>query len=400
MTNQKTIYILAVAIVGIVLCAGAAVVLMNDNNKNTPEADRVFHDSYGLEFTVPGTITSSVIQSGPPLTFVSYLGKNAMDTIIATGSDVAHGGGLNTYSAAYDLTSKATITQSAFTTTETEKILSLNPDIVMVAGGNSLTDTVRTFSETLNGAGIACCVIKTVTEATDAEFKTQLRLVADIFGVPERAETVINAANGYVADLKTKLSTVATTDVKYVFAANINWGGADGFYKSTSSYTPFEYLGNKVVSVYTEIAGNTTTTLQPEVLLNYDQNVHGIDMIFVDTGSGYSMMLGQYNDPVIGSGIKALSAFDDGEVYSVLPWCSRGMLPDNSIVIAYQIAAMLYPSLFVGFDMDALAVEVWEVFIGYEGAGQTVYDLQIEYVENTIGNNGGLLSKSPLLDSI
>lgn len=396
--DKKKIY--AVAIVVVILVAGVASVmaLINNGDSTSSNGERTFHDSYGLEFTVPAVIKTSVVQSGPPLTFVSYLGESAMSTIIATGNDVKHGGGLNTYSAAYDLTSKATITQSAFTTTEMEKIIAMDPDLVIVAGGNSLTDTVKTFSDTLNNASIACCILKSVSEVTDDQFKAQLRLVADIFNVPERAEAVIDAGAKYVSELQGILANVETTDVKYVFAAGINWGGTGGFFRSTSAYTPFRYLGDKVMNVYSGITNVETSVLSSEVLLNYDANIHDIDMIFIDTGSGYSSVLAQFDGSTNEATIRSLSAFSTGEVYSVLPWCSRGMMPDNSIIIAYQIAALLYPSLFTNFDMNAFAEDVWETFMGYTGSGQIVYDLEMEYVDHTLGKDKGLLDRSPLVD--
>lgn len=395
--DKKKIFATAVIVILIAGIAGA-IVVMNNGERASSNGERTFHDSYGLEFTVPAVIETSVVQSGPPLTFVSYLGDSAMSTIIATGNDVKHGGGLNTYSAAYDLTSIATITQSAFTTTEMEKIIAMDPDIVIVAGGNSLTDTVKTFSDTLNNASIACCVIKSVTEVTDDQFKAQLRLVADIFNVPERAEEVIDAGTQYVSELQTILANIETTDVKYVFAAGINWGGTGGFFRSTSAYTPFHYLGDKVMNVYSAITNVETSVLSSEVLLNYDANIHNIDMIFIDTGSGYTSVLEQFDGSTNEATIRSLSAFSTGEVYSVLPWCSRGMMPDNSIIIAYQIAALLYPSLFTNFDMDAFAEEVWETFMGFTGSGHVVYDLEMEYVNQTLGEDKGLLDKSPLVD--
>jgi iron complex transport system substrate-binding protein len=390
--------IFAITVAVILIAAGTVYVFSTSNNdKNESDADRTFVDSYGLEFTVPANIETSVIQSGPPLTFASYLGPSVVSTIIATGNDVKHAGGLNTYSAYYDLTEVATITQSSFTTTEAEKIIALDPDIVIVAGGSSISDTVVEFSEKMKNAGIGCCVLMSVSDVTDSQFQTQLRFLADVFNVEDRANELIEQSLKYVSDLEKRLSSVKTTDVKYVFAAGINWGGADGFFKSTSEYTPFIYLGDKVVNVYSEITSVGTSTLDKEQLYQYEKNVHSIDMIFIDTGSGYSGVLSQYDsNPSV---FNALSAFEDKEVYSVLPWCFRGMMPDNSIIIAYQIANLLYPELFENFDFDKLAQDIWSLFMGADDAGEIVYDIQKEYVNTTLGVDKDFLDKSPLVDA-
>ncbi|NLX48122.1 MAG: ABC transporter substrate-binding protein [Euryarchaeota archaeon] len=400
MGNNKVYSIVIILVVLLAGTAGAMTFInngSNDDDNDDASAERVFYDSYGLKFVVPMTIETSVVQSGPPMTFLSYLGKGVMDTIIATGNDVKHSGGLNTYNAAYDFTPIATITQNTFTTTEIEKILALNPDIVIVAGGDTLLDTVKSFSDTLNNASVACCVLKRATEVTDDGFKAQFRLMAEVFNVPERAEEVISTGAQYVSDLQEILASVETTEVKHVFAAGLTWGGAGGFYKSTSAYTPFEYLGDKVMNVYSCITDVQNSVLSSEALLNYDANVHSIDMIFIDTGSGYSTTLEQFDGSTNEKAVRALSAFTTREVYSALPWCARGTMPDNSIIIAYQIAALMYPSLFQGFDMDAFAMEVWELFMGFDGAGQTVYDLKMAYVHDTLGADKGLLDRSPLV---
>lgn len=362
------------------LVAGAAVavVVYNNNNNSEDNTPHTYTDIFGQEFTVHGKIKKSVIQSGPPLTFASYLGPDVMNTIIATGNDVKHEGGQNTYSAAYDLTDKTKITQASFLA-EIEKIVALEPDIVIVAGGNALSDSVKEFCSKLKEMGIAACAMKSVSEVNDATFQNQLRWLANVFGVSDRAEYLIAQSTGKVRELQTMLAKVENVNVKHVFAGGINWGGADGFLKSTSAYTPFIYLGNKVINVYSEITSVQTSTLGWEQLYNYESTVHDIDMIFIDSGSGYAGVKNQYTES--SDNFESLSAWGEKEVYNVLPWCSRGMMPDNSIIIAYQIAYMLYPEIFdSSFDMTAFTKEIWNLFMGFD-CGQDVYDMEMSYYE-------------------
>ena len=376
MSNPK---IIAIAVVAVLVVAGAAVAVIVINNNNDSKEDSSPHtytDIFGQEFTVNGKIKKSVIQSGPPLTFASYLGPDVMNTIVATGNDVKHAGGQNTYSAAYDLTGKATITQSSFLA-EIEKIAALEPDIVIVAGGNALSDSVKEFCAKLKDMGIAACAMKSVSEVNDETFQKQLRWLAEVFDVKDRAEQLIAQSTAKVKELQTMLAKVDSSDVKHVFAGGINWGGADGFLKSTSAYTPFIYLGNKVINVYSAITTTATSTLNWEQLYDYEDNVHDIDMIFMDSGSGYAGVKAQYQEAP--SKFTTLSAWGTKEVYNVLPWCSRGMMPDNSIIIAYQIAYMLYPEIFdSSFDMTKFTKDMWNLFMGFD-CGTNVYNMEMSY---------------------
>ena len=391
MVNSKIIAIAVVAVL-LVSAVGVAIVVINNMNKEKDEG-RTFIDIFGQEFTVKGKIEKSVIQSGPPLTFASYLGPSVMNTIVATGTDVKHAGGLNTYSAAYDLTSKATITQSSFLSS-TETIAALHPDIVIVAGGNALSDSVKEFCTTLKNMGIAACAMKSVSEVNDATFQQQLRWLADVFGVKDRAEQLITDSTGYVTALQERLATVEAVNVKHVFAGGINWGGADGFLKSTSAYTPFIYMGDKVVNVFSELTEQQTATLEWEQLYGYETSTHDIDIIFMDSGSGYADVVSQYEETP--AKFESLSAWGEKEVYNVLPWCSRGMMPDNSIIIAYQIAYMLYPEIFEpGFDMTKFTKDIWDLFMGFS-CSTNVYNLTMDYYED-IGLSE-LLDVCPLVE--
>ncbi|MDD4280947.1 MAG: ABC transporter substrate-binding protein [Candidatus Methanofastidiosa archaeon] len=400
--NRKTYGFLIAAIL-IVGGFGAWYVTSGDNGidpeDENPTGPRTLIDSFGNEFTVPSTIERSVVQSGPSLTYTSFLGPEVMGTIVATSADVSHEGGKNTYSAAYDLSGVATIPLASFLTDSIETIITLDPDIVIISSSNQLTDSVINFINTLKGAGIPVCAVSSVTGATEESFQYNLRLVANIYGIPDRAEYVIQKAQEYVRDLEALLDTVTEAETKTAFAGGINWGGALGFTKSTTEYTPFQYFGDKVRNIMFEIKewdGNPwTQQVSWEMLYDYDET-HGIDMIFIDSGSGYSLVVTEYAE--FPDRFTTLNAWQTAEVYAVLPWVSRGLLPDSSIIIAYQIALMLYPESFdASFDIEDFGKEVWETFVGYEGAGDVVYAMQREYLAG-LGVEG-LYSKSPLLSS-
>ncbi len=376
---MNTKAILAVAVVAIVVVAGVAVFTLGSDK----ESDRQLEDLYGNKFTVKNDVKTSVVESGAALRFTSYMGDDAMKTIVGSTFDPANKNkGSTSYSYATFPSSYKFLVK--VDSANAEKIIDLKPDIVLIGCSKSkLSDDQTQLIGALKTVGIPTCVIKYVDDVTTDEFAKQVDLMGKIFGCEKRATELLEKVKGIIGDLSGKMSSFSET--KNVYVGGVAFMGTKDFLWSNVAYGGLLYLDpTKVVNIAKTLVPGATYQAECSFEKIYEfEKTNTIDLALLDV-AGYEVTAGNYEaDPSI---YNKVTAIQNKNFFYVLPQTSSGTLHDNTIVAAYSIGKNIDPTGFKSVDLVSKAKEIYSIFLGSDAAGEAAYNGISAYVKGITGN--------------
>lgn len=383
--------IMAIAVVGILIVAGAAFVVVNhkdeDNGGSTTPDDEYYpvsiKDAYGQEVTLnskPQRIVSVTVG----LDLMSWLNCGYLDNVVGTPEGVKTQTNSMYYApSVYDFSKVATLPSTFYNAVE--DVLNLTPDLVIILAGNDgVLPDVTKFTETMNKAGVQVFCISTDSSkfpTIEAFMETNLVPFAKMFNESSRATAIMNKFDEWINALDTRLSGITEENIKYVYVGGGSGKAGAVFLKSSwSTFYPTTYLEKYVHNIMKDISDKEVYELTYEDLYDYEKNVHEIDAVFVSSNT-YKDYVNTWKEG--SSRLTAISAVEDGEVYGIPQTMSR--MCDSTVIDMYAIAQYLYPELFEGFDVDDFAKEVWSFLLGSDELGEKLYNSRLTYYTNSAG---------------
>ena len=242
---------------------------------------------------------------------------------------------------------------------DAEKLLSINPDVLFMAG---YSDTaIQSANEIQEKTGIPVVLFYSGDYVTNGDkVASSLRMIGEILHVDERAGAVIQYFADVRTDLETRTAGISDADKPTVYVGGISYSGAHGFDGTDPTYYPFTVLHAKnVASVVSSGTSTGYAAVSKEQIIAWDA-----DIIFVDLGTmtaaGGGAIYELQNDP----SYRELTAVKTGEVYAVNPHTSMGTNHETSMANAYYIGTILYPEQFADIDPAQKANEIYTFIDG------------------------------------
>jgi iron complex transport system substrate-binding protein len=329
------------------------------------ENTRSITDGLGRTVTIPADVTRIVCSSGGTCTrYLVYMG--AADRIIAVENGEHYNattGDNRAYVIANPQFGDLPYTGSSSSNSASlEQIMTLSPQVIFTMGSS----TANISAEGLSGAdtmqdktGIPVIALPSGSFQDDegkARLYASFRLIGNVLGKEERAESLIAYTDALIADLENRTTDIPGSQQKTAFIGGLSHSGAHGLLSTQSEYMPF--IWNNIKNIANG-SGIQSADFSKEGLIYADP-----EFIFIDAGTlGVSTEIGGFEDiksPVFSD----LWAVKNGNVYGTLPYTSRQTNLETQLVDAYYIGKVVYPEQFADIDPRVKADEIYTMFVG------------------------------------
>ena len=231
----------------------------------------------------------------------------------------------------------------------TEEIIALAPDVIVMSKFASVdADELR------DKTGIPVVVVPgSDTTLDDAAFET-IRIMGELYGKEDRAEALTVYLRGIQKDLDDRTKDIPEEEKPAVYVGGVSFKGHHGFEGTEAGYGPLALIGAKNLADTTGKTGAFNIDL--EQVLSWDP-----DILFVDF-NGMALINEDYaKNPDY---YNALSAVQEGKVYSQISFRSSASNLETALADAYYAACVMYPQQFADVDPVQKAGEIFEMLLG------------------------------------
>ena len=354
---MKKIFALIMAVVvciGLLAGCGAKEV-------NAPEG-RVITDGAGRQVEVPETVESIVCVGVGALRYTCYVG--AQDLVVGVEDYEVKPGMSRLYNYVNfdkfkDLPVIGTNGQPY-----TEEIINLAPDVIVMSKSASVE-----ADDLQSKTGTPVVVVPGSDTTLDQDAYDTIRILGELYGMQTRAAELTNYLNGIQKDLDDRTNDIPESSKPSVYVGGVSFKGHHGFEGTEAGYGPFQLIGAKNLADTTGQTGAFDIDL--EQVLSWDP-----DIIFLDF-NGMSLIKEDYTkNPDY---YHALTAVQEGKVYSQISFRSSASNLETALADAYYAACILYPQQFADVDPVAKAGEIFETLLGanpYEDLKESGYEFR------------------------
>ena len=344
----------AVICIGLLAGCGAA----GNNNGNT----RTITDGAGRQVEVPETVESIVCVGVGALRYTCYVG--VQDLVIGVEDYEVKPGMSRLYNYVNfdkfkDLPVIGTNGQPY-----TEEIINLAPDVIVMSKSASVE-----ADDLQSKTGTPVVVVPGSDTTLDQDAYDTIRILGELYGMQTRAAELTNYLNGIQKDLDDRTNDIPESSKPSVYVGGVSFKGHHGFEGTEAGYGPFQLIGAKNLADTTGQTGAFDIDL--EQVLFWDP-----DIIFLDF-NGMSLIKEDYTkNPDY---YHALTAVQEGKVYSQISFRSSASNLETALADAYYAACILYPQQFTDVDPVAKAGEIFETLLGanpYEDLKESGYEFR------------------------
>lgn len=230
-----------------------------------------------------------------------------------------------------------------------EEIVNVAPDVIVMSKYASVD-----ADELQEKTGTPVVVVPgSDTTLDEAAFET-IRILGELYGKQTRAGELTDYLKGLQADLLARTKDIPDSEKPTVYVGGVSFKGHHGFEGTEAFYGPFALIGAKNLADTTGQTGAFNIDL--EQVLSWDP-----DVIFIDF-NGLSLINEDYaKNPDY---YNALTAVQEGRVYSQISFRSNASNLETALADAYYAACVLYPAQFADIDPVAKAGEIFEMLLG------------------------------------
>ena len=316
---------------------------------------RVFVDGLGREVEIPAEVERIVCTGVGALRYVCYMG--AQDRVVGveqyeTEPTMQR---LYNYVNFEQFSSLPVIGMSG--EPDAEAILSAGPQVIVMSAYIDGADDLQSRT------GIPVVVVPTSDTTLDDNAFETFRLLGELFGMEERAEELTDYLHGIEDDLAARTADIPEADKPSVYVCGVSFQGAHGFEGTEAHYGPFELIGANNLADQTGQA--LAFDIDPEQVLAWDP-----DIIFIDF-NGMNLISEDYAaNPDF---YNALTAVQEGRVYSQISFRSSASNLETALADAYYAGTVIYPEQFADIDIAEKADEIFTMLLG-----EPVYDDLVE----------------------
>lgn len=231
----------------------------------------------------------------------------------------------------------------------TEEIIRLSPDVIVMSRYASIE-----ADDLQEKTGTPVVVVPGSDTTLDQDAYETIRILGELTGREARAAQLTAYLKGIEADLDSRTKDIPESEKPSVYVGGVSFKGNHGFEGTEAGYGPFALIHANNLADTTGQTGAFNIDL--EQVLSWDP-----DVIFVDF-NGMALIREDYEkNPDY---YKALTAVQEGRVYSQISFRSSASNLETALADAYYAACVLYPEEFGDLDPVAKAREIFEELLG------------------------------------
>ena len=317
------------------------------NNQNQTQDTRTITDSAGRQVQVPETNTSVVCVGVGALRYTCYMG--AADLVIGVEDYETKAGMTRLYQYVNfdkfkDLPVIGTNGQPYV-----EEIINLSPDVIVMSKSASVD-----ADDLQNKSGTPVIVVPGSDGTLDSGAFETIRILGKLYGRNDRAQQLTTYLEGIRTDLDNRTKDIPDSEKPTVYVGGVSFKGHHGFEGTEAGYGPFALIHVNNLADSTGQSGAFNIDL--EQVLAWDP-----DIIFLDF-NGMNLINEDYaKNPDF---YNALTAVQEGKVYSQISFRSSASNLETALADAYYAACVIYPEQFADIDPVQKAGEIFEMLLG------------------------------------
>ena len=338
---KKILALVLAAATLMALFAGCTVTQINT------DTTRVIVDGAGRQVEVPEKVNSVVCVGVGALRYTCYMG--AQDLVIGVEDYEVKEGMTRLYQYVNFEKFKNLPIIGTNGQPYTEEIIHLAPDVIVMSKSASVeADDLQTKT------GTPVVVVPGSDTTLDQDAFDTIRILGQLYGMETRANELTSYLNALQKDLTDRTKDIPEDSKPSVYVGGVSFKGHHGFEGTEAGYGPFTLIGARNLADTTGQSGAFNIDL--EQVLSWDP-----DIIFVDF-NGLNLIYEDYaKNPDF---YNALTAVQEGKVYSQISFRSSASNLETALADAYYAACVMYPEQFQDIDPVTKAQEIFEMLLG------------------------------------
>lgn len=230
-----------------------------------------------------------------------------------------------------------------------EEIVGVDPQVIVMS-----SYAKQDADELSEKAGIPVVVVPGSDTTLDDKAYETIRILGELYGLEDRAETLTAYLRDVQKDLNDRTASIPEESKPTCYVGGVSFKGQHGFEGTEAYYGPFELIHAKNLANTTDQTG--AFNIDVEQVLAWDP-----DVIFLDF-NGMSLIKEDYEaHPDF---YNALTAVQEGKVYSQISFRSSASNLETALADAYYAACIMFPEAFSDVDPVEKAGEIFEALLG------------------------------------
>ena len=230
-----------------------------------------------------------------------------------------------------------------------EEIINVDPQVIVMSSYAS-----QDPDELSQKTGIPVVVVPGSDTTLDEKAYVTIRILGELYQLEDRAEDLTAYLKSIQKDLDDRTASIAEDAKPTCYVGGVSFKGHHGFEGTEAYYGPFELIHAKNL---TNTTGQTGAfNIDVEQVLSWDPEIifldfNGMNLINEDYGAHPDF----YN---------ALTAVQEGKVYSQISFRSSASNLETALADAYYAACVMYPQQFQDIDPVEKAGEIFTKLLG------------------------------------
>ena len=230
-----------------------------------------------------------------------------------------------------------------------EEIINVDPQVIVMSSYAS-----QDPDELSQKTGIPVVVVPGSDTTLDEKAYVTIRILGELYQLEDRAEDLTAYLKSIQKDLDDRTASIAEDAKPSCYVGGVSFKGHHGFEGTEAYYGPFELIHAKNLANTTDQTG--AFNIDVEQVLSWDPEIifldfNGMNLINED----YAAHPDFYN---------ALTAVQEGKVYSQISFRSSASNLETALADAYYAACVMYPQQFQDIDPVEKAGEIFTKLLG------------------------------------
>lgn len=230
-----------------------------------------------------------------------------------------------------------------------EEIINVDPQVIVMSSYAS-----QDPDELSQKTGIPVVVVPGSDTTLDEKAYVTIRILGEFYQLEDRAEDLTAYLKSIQKDLDDRTASIAEDAKPTCYVGGVSFKGHHGFEGTEAYYGPFELIHAKNLANTTGQTG--AFNIDVEQVLSWDPEIifldfNGMNLINEDYGAHPEF----YN---------ALTAVQEGKVYSQISFRSSASNLETALADAYYAACVMYPQQFQDIDPVEKAGEIFTKLLG------------------------------------
>jgi len=338
---RKTIALLLAVLFALGLLAGCSTA------KATAKGSRTMIDGAGRQVEVPEKVESIVCVGVGALRYTCYLG--AADLVVGVEDYETEAGMDRLYNYVNFEKFKDLPIIGTNGVPYPEVIIDLAPDVIVMSKFASVE-----ADDLQNKTGTPVVIVPGSDTTLDEAAYETIRIMGELYGMETRVLELTDYLQKIQKDLDDRTKDIPDSEKPSVYVAGVSFKGIHGFEGTEANYGPFTLIHAKNLADTTAQTG--AFNIDTEEVLAWDPDIifldfNGMDLIDQD----YAKNPDYYN---------ALTAVQNGKVYSQISFRSFASNLETALADAYYAACVIYPAQFSDVDPVVKAGEIFTMLLG------------------------------------